>query len=203
MDNLSLEVLLNEIKARLLNASIQRIKLAVDRTLILALRSRRTEYLTISLNPEFPSLCILPEEITSEALPSEALLALRKYLIGGRIAALRKSLADRVVLLEIENCRLSEQPERFGLVIELIPSRAKACLLDSQQQVQVWLSAAPGPVGTYLPPVMPACRVDSIKEEEFRSLFEQVGDVSGLSAIFGLSAWFAREVFFHGQQDSG
>ena len=203
MDNLSLEVLSNEIKARLLNAPIQRIKLTVDRTLILALRSRVTEYLTISLNPELPSLCILPEEIPSEVLPSEALLALRKYLIGGRIVALRKSLADRVVLLEIENCRLSEKPEHFALVIELIPSRAKACLLDSQQQVQVWLSAAPGPVGSYLAPVMPACRVDSINEEEFRGLFEQSGDVSGLSAIFGLNVWFAREVLFHGQQDSG
>ena len=202
MDNLSLEVLVNEIKAGLLDAVIRRIKLSVDRTLILALRSRRMEYLTISLNSEFPSLCILPEEIASDVLPSEALLALRKYLIGGRIVAVRKSLADRVVLLEIENCRLSEQPECFALVVELIPSRARACLLDSHQQVQVWLSAGPGPVGTYLPPIMPACRVDSIKEEEFRSLFDQVGDVSGLSAIFGLSAWFAREVHFHGQQDS-
>ena len=203
MDNLSLEVLLNEIKARLLDAAIQRIKLAVDRTLILALRSRVTEYLTISLNPGFPSLCVLPEEIPSEDLPSEALLALRKYLIGGRITVLHKALADRTVFLEIENCRLSEQPERFRLVIELIPNRARACLLDAQQEVQVWLSSAPGPFGSYSPPVMPACRVDSINEEEFCSLFKQPGDVSGLPPIFGLNSWFAREVFFQGQQDSG
>jgi predicted ribosome quality control (RQC) complex YloA/Tae2 family protein len=203
MDNLSLEVLVNEIKARVLDTSIQRVKLAVDRTLILALRSRVTEYLTISLKPGFPSLCILPEEIPSEALPSEALLALRKYLIGGRITALHKALADRVVFLEIENCRLSEQPERFGLVIELIPNRARACLLDAQQEVQVWLSSTPGPFGSYSPPVMPACRVDSINEEEFCSLFKQPGDVLGLPPIFGLNSWFAREVFFQGQQDSG
>ena len=202
MDNLSLEVLVNEIKARVLDTAIQRVKLAVDRTLILALRSRVTEYLTISLKPGFPSLCILPEEIPSEALPSEPLLALRKYLIGGRIVAVRKSLADRVVFLEIENCRLSEQPERFGLVIELIPNRARACLLDSQQRVQVWLPAAPGLVGTYVPPVTPGCRVDSIGEEEFRILFEQAGDGSGLS-IFGLNSWFAREVLFQSQEDSG
>jgi predicted ribosome quality control (RQC) complex YloA/Tae2 family protein len=137
-----------------------------------------------------------------EALPSDALLALRKYLIGGRITALRKSLPDRVVFLEIDNCRLSEQPERFGLALELIPNRARACLLDAQQQVQVWLSSAPGQFGTYSPPVMPACRVDSIKEDEFRSLFEQAGDVSGLSCIFGLSSWFAAEVIFQGRQDS-
>jgi len=203
MDNLSLEVLVNELKARLLNASIQRIKLTTDRTLILALRSRVTEYLILSLQPGFPSLFISPEEIPSEASPSDALLALRKYLIGGRITALHKALADRVVLLEIENCRLSEQPERFGLAMELIPNRARACLLDAQQEVQVWLSSAPGPFGTYSPPVMPVCRVDSIREEEFRSLFEQARDVSGLSPIFGLSSWFAREVRFHGQQDSG
>ncbi len=202
MDNLSLEVLVNEIKARVLDTSIQRVKLAVDKTLILALRSRAMEYLTISLKPGFPSLCILPEEIPSEALPSEPLLALRKYLIGGRIVAARKSFADRVVFLEIENCRLSEQPERFGLVIELIPNRARACLLDSQQRVQVWLPAAPGLFGTYVPPAMPGCRVDSISEEEFRVLFEQAGESSGLS-VFGLSSWFAREVLFQSQQDSG
>jgi predicted ribosome quality control (RQC) complex YloA/Tae2 family protein len=203
MDNLSLEVLVNELKGRLLNANIQRIKLTVDRTLILTLRSSVTEYLTVSLKPGFPSLCVLSEEMTSGASPSDALAALRKYLVGGRITALRKSLADRVVLLEIENCRLSEQPEQFGLAIELIPNRVRACLLDAQQQVQVWLSSARAPFGTYSPPVMPACRVDTIKEDEFRNLFEQAGDASGLSGIFGLSSWFAREVFFQGQQDSG
>ncbi|HET6962630.1 MAG TPA: NFACT RNA binding domain-containing protein, partial [Terriglobia bacterium] len=202
MDNLSLEVLVNEIKAHVLDTSIQRVKLAVDGALILALRSRVTEYLTISLKPGIPSLCILPEEIPFEALPSEPLLALRKYLIGGRIVGFRKSLADRVVFLEIENCRLSEQPERFGLVIELIPNRARACLLDSQQRVQVWLPAAHGLFGTYVPPVMPGCRVDSIQEEEFRVQFEQAGEGSGLS-IFGLNSWFAREVLFQSQGDSG
>ena len=100
MDNLSLEVLVNELRRRVLNASIQRIKLTSDRTLTLALRSRVTEYLILSWQPGFPGLCILPAEINSEALPSDALLALRKYLIGGRITALRKSLPDRVVFLE-------------------------------------------------------------------------------------------------------
>ncbi|MGH9428241.1 MAG: NFACT family protein, partial [Terriglobia bacterium] len=202
MDNFSLEVLVNELRLRVLNTSIQRIKLTTDRTLILALRSGVTEYLVLSLQPGFPSLCILPEEVSSEASPSDALLALRKYLIGGRITALSKSLADRVIFLEIENCRLSEQPERFRFVLELIPNRTRACLLDAQHGVLVWLPHVPGPLGTYSPPVMPACRVDSIKEEEFRSLFEQAGDDSGLSSIFGLSPWFAREVFFQGQQNA-
>jgi len=203
MDNLSLEVLINELRMRVLNASIQRIKLTSDKTLILALRSRVTEYLILSWQPGFPGLCILPEEIQSEASPSDALLALRKYLIGGKITALRKSLADRVVFLEIENCRLSDQAEQFGLVMELIPNRARACLLNAQQEVQVWLFSTPKPFGTYSPPAMPPCRVDSIKEEEFRGLFEQARDASGLSPIFGLSSWFAREVCFHGQEDSG
>src|SRR5690349_12313432 len=143
MDNLSLEVLVNELKARLLNASIQRIKLTVDRTLILTLRSSVTEYLTVCLKPGFPGLCVLSEEIASGESPSDALAALRKDLLGGRITALRKTLADRVVLLEIENWRLSEQPEQFGLAIELIPNRVRACLLDAQQQVQVWMSSTP------------------------------------------------------------
>lgn len=203
MDNLSLEVLVNELKPRLLNASIQRIKLTIDKTLLLALRSDVTEYLVLSFHPSSPGLCVLPEEIHSEASPSDALLAVRKYLIGGTISGLSKSLADRVVFLEIQNCRLSAQPEQFRLALELIPHRPKACLLDAQQDVLVWLSRAPRSVGIYSPPVMPACRVDSITEEAFRSLFEQANDSSGLSPIFGLSPWFAREVFCHAQQSSG
>ena len=201
MDNLSLEVLVNELRIRLLNAEIHRIRLTSDRTLILALRSRVTEYLILSLQPGSPALCVAPEEIPSETSPSDALVALRKYLGGGKITALRKSLADRVIFLEIENCRLSDRAERFILAMELIPNRAKACLLNSGQEVLVWLSS-PGPFGIYSPRPMPVCRVDSIEQHEFRSLFEKAGDAPGLSPVFGLSAWFAREVFFQSQQDS-
>jgi len=203
MDNLSLEVLVNELRTRLINASIQRIKLTGDRTLVLALRSDGTEYLIVSLQSGFPGLCILPEEVPSETSPPEALLALRKYLTGGRITGLHKALADRVVFLEIENCRLSEQPERFRLAIELIPNRPRACLLDVGGQVQVLLPSVPGSFGIYASPVMPALRVDMIEEEEFRNLYERAEDASELSLIFGLSSWFAREVFFQGKQDSG
>ncbi len=160
-----------------------------------------TEYLILSFKPGFPALCVAPDEIPAETLPSDAQVALRKYLVGGKITALRKSLADRVVFLEIENCRLSDRAERFTLAMELIPNRARACLLDSEQQVLVWLSSIPGPFGTYSPHPVPVCRVDSIEEHEFRSLFEKAGDAPGLSPIFGLSAWFAREVFFQSQQD--
>ena len=107
-------------------------------------------------------------------------MALRKYLVGGKITALRKSLADRVVFLEIENCRLSDRAERFTLAMELIPNRPRACLLDSEQEVLVWLSSIPGPFGTYSSHPAPACRVDSIEEHEFRSLFEKAEDVQAI-----------------------
>jgi len=201
MDNLSLEVLVNELRVRIVNAEIHGIRLTSDRTLILALRSRAAEYLILALQPGSPALCVASEDLPSEASPSDALVALRKYLGRGKIAALRKSFADRIVFLEIESCRLSDRAERFTLVMELIPNRVKACLLDSEQEVLVWLSS-PGPFGIYSPHPMPVCRVDSIKEPEFRSLFEKAGDAPGLSPVFGLSAWFAREVFFKSQQDS-
>src|SRR5437867_3100056 len=153
MDNLSLEVLVNELRGRVLNATIQRIKQTTYRTFILALRSNVTEYLVLSLKPGLPGLFLLAEELLSEAPPTETLLALKKYLIGGRITALRKAFADRTVFLEIENCRLSDQAEKFALAIELIPNQVRACLLDAQHKVQVWLSAASGPFGAYSPPV--------------------------------------------------
>ena len=203
MDNLSLEVLVNELRARVVNTSIQRIKLTVERALIVALRSQVTEYLLLSLHPASPGLCLMPEEIPLEASPSDALLALRKRLIGGRITALRKALADRVVFLEVENCRYSERPEHVQLAIELLPNRVRACLLDAQQEVQVWLSSPAGPLGAYAPPAVPPRRVDSIKEEEFRNLFKQAGEASALPQLFGLSSWFTQEILFHSQQDSG
>jgi predicted ribosome quality control (RQC) complex YloA/Tae2 family protein len=200
MDNLSLEALVNELRGRLLNADIHRIRLTSDRTLVLALRSRVKEFLILSFKPGSPALCVAPDEIPAETLRSDAQVALRKYLVGGKITALRKSLADRVVFFEIENCRLSDRAERFTLAMELIPNRPRACLLDSQQEVPVWSSVS-GPFGAYSPHPAPACRVDSIEEHEFRSLFENAGDAQGLSLVFGLSPWFAREVFFQSQQD--
>jgi len=199
MDNLSLEVLVNELRGRVLNTSIQSVKLITKRTFIIALRLHVTEYLVLCLQPSFPNLCLLPEDVPCEASRSDVLLALRKYLVGGRITALRKSLADRVVFMDVETSRLSEQPERFSLAIELIPNRVRACLLDAQQQVLVWLSSASRTVGAYSPPAMPACRVDSIEEGEFCKLLEGA-DSSG-SSIFGLSSRFAREVLYQSHHD--
>src|SRR5262245_61271821 len=186
MDNLSLEVLANELKGRVLNTSIQSVKLITKRTFILRLRLHVTEYLVVCLQPSLPNLCLLPQDVSSEASLSDVLLALRKYLVGGRITGLRKSLADRVVFIDVESCRLSEQPERFELAIELIPNRVRACLLDAQQQVLVWLSSVSRTVVAYSPPAMPDCRVDTIEKGEFCKLLENA-DSSGLS-IFGLSS---------------
>ncbi|HEX2523787.1 MAG TPA: NFACT RNA binding domain-containing protein, partial [Terriglobia bacterium] len=146
-------------------------------------------------------LAIETEDIPAETSTSDAQVALRKHLVGGKITALRKSLADRVVFLEIENCRLSDRADQFTLVMELIPNRPRACLLNSDQETLVWLSSGLGTFDTYSPHPAPACRVDSIEEHEFRSLFEKSGGVQGSSPVFGLSAWFAREVFVQSQQN--
>src|SRR5262247_2096396 len=183
MDNLSLEVLINELRGRILNTSVQGVKLITKRAFIFALRLHVTEYLVVGLQPSLPNLCLLPEDVSYESSLSDVLLALRKYLVGGRITGLRKCLADRVVFIDVESCRLSEQPERFALAIELIPNRVRACLLDARQQVLVWLSSASRTVGAYSPPAMPACRVDTIQEREFCKLLEKE-DSSELS-IFG------------------
>lgn len=203
MDNLSLEVLVKELQKRLVGSSIQRIRLASSRTFVFALRSQLTEYLILSLQPEAPCLCILPEEPPGRLQASDAVLALRKYVVGGRITALRKALADRVILADIENCRFSDEPRQFCLAIEFIPNRVKACLLDHRRQIQLWLSPISGPHGTYLSPSVAGRGVESIHEGEFCSLIQLADGLQELPPIAGLSTWFAREVLFQGQQDSG
>jgi predicted ribosome quality control (RQC) complex YloA/Tae2 family protein len=134
---------------------------------------------------------------------SDAVLALRKYVLGGRITALRKALADRIILVDIENCRFSNQSERLSLAIELIPNRVRACLLDHRQLIQLWLWPTPGVCGIYSPPAAAGRSVESIREEEFRSLIQLTQGLPELAPIAGLSRCFAREVLFQGQQDSG
>src|SRR2546421_4302001 len=115
MDNLTLEVLLHELKPNILRKTIQKIKQTSDRTLIFALRSRKTEFLTICLDPSHPTLFLTQrEDKVSESASTDWLFALRKYLAGGWIVAVNKKLADRILLFGFENDRVSPRLEKLS-----------------------------------------------------------------------------------------
>ena len=198
MDNLSLEALIQELRPRILNKSIQKIKSAEGRALILSLRSSVTDCLVLSLHPAAPGVFISDDDWPSDQSPSDQLLTLRKYLVGGKIRQVRKELADRVVFLEVENRRLSERVERFTFVLELIPNKVRSLLLDDQQLVIAVVpprregSIALG--SSYRPPALKAGHpVDQIRQEQFFELFSTQSEASAWKQVSGLSPLFVRE----------
>jgi predicted ribosome quality control (RQC) complex YloA/Tae2 family protein len=199
MDNLTLEALIQELRPRILNKSIQKVRSTEGRALILSFRSNVTDYLVLSLHPAVPTLFVSDEDWPADESPSDALLTLRKYLVGGRVSQVRKELADRLVFLDIENYRLSERAERFTFVLELIPTKVRVLLLDEQQKVIAVLpqtregSVALG--SSYRPPALKAGhRVDEIRQEQFLELFSTHSAASAWKEVSGLSPLFVREV---------
>ncbi len=208
MDNLSLEVLLHELRPVLVGSSVQRIKQAHDKTLVLLLHSKAAKRLIISLEPSFPVLFLSEKGTLSEGKTTNWLLTLRKYLPGGRIRSIRKEFSNRVVFLEIENYRLSRQPERFRLVLELIPHRANALLLSENQEV-ISSFVTPQSVGE-IPPAdyqAPSLKspltLDGINKEEFSNLFRKSNDEISrfLSTLGGMGPLFVQEIALKAPKD--
>ena len=176
MDNLTLEVLVHELTPALLHKTIQKIKQTADRTLMFALRSRKTEFLTVCLNPSHPSLFLTEKENKfAETVSTDWLVSLRKYLIGGRIVNLSKKLADRILFFDFENNRVSSSLEKLTLVLELIPLKPNALLLHESQEILASFLAQKATSGVeptfYKPPeTKSAFSVDQITKEEFQLL---------------------------------
>lgn len=77
------------------------------------------------------------------------------------------------------------------MVLELIPNREQACLLDTHDQM---LGSLP-PTSSYERPASKAAApLDSLKHESFLRLFQKSSDVSALARGLGLSPVFAREL---------
>jgi predicted ribosome quality control (RQC) complex YloA/Tae2 family protein len=199
MDNLSLEALYRELKPRLLQKSIRRIRLGSARTIILGLHARLTEFLVVSLQSSYPVAFLTQEDTYSEASAdsegntTDWLLTLRKYLTGGKIVDVRKEFADRILFLEIGNNRLAYRAEKLTLVLELIPTKANALLLKENQEVLSSFPAIQEPSGgeenLYKPPSLKSpYAIDRITKEEFMHLFRssdipEEGTSSGILAM--------------------
>jgi predicted ribosome quality control (RQC) complex YloA/Tae2 family protein len=199
MDNLSLEALVQELRPRILNKPIQKIRSLEGRALILSLRSSVTECLVLSLHPAAPGIFVSDEDWPCDQSPSDALLTLRKHLVGGRVRQVRKELANRIVFLEVENYRLSEHGERFTFVLELIPNKVRGLLLDDQQLViAVIPPRRQGGIvlgSPYRPPALKAGHpVDKIRKEEFLELLSTQSEASAWKQVSGLSPLFVREI---------
>jgi predicted ribosome quality control (RQC) complex YloA/Tae2 family protein len=196
MDNLTLQALVRELQPRLLDTTIQKIRMRDRRTLLLQLRAKQTLYLQIVLFPGNPG-CFVTEAPPSpvDGIADDVVATLRKYLLGARITAFRKELSDRVVQVAFENYRLSAKREEFLLMLELVPNRARALLLNADHDVIAVLPSQSAPL---------ACRyralstleetVDSLNRERFESLISKFGIQEVWRHIFGFGPLWVEEV---------
>jgi predicted ribosome quality control (RQC) complex YloA/Tae2 family protein len=134
MDNLCLNALFREIRPTLLLHSIQKIRFSPDLTFVLSLRPPSPKSFVISLAPTAPIFFISDREVSLHAEPSEFLMLLRKKIQGGRVVEFSKEPADRILVLEIEKRSLSNEQERFRLLIRLIPRALNLILFDASDE---------------------------------------------------------------------
>ena len=103
-------------------------------------------------------------------------MLLRKKILGGRVVEFSKEPAERILILEVEKRSLSNQLERFRLVIRLIPHTLNFYLLDALDGIiaSAFPIADRGERGKirYLP-VSPVgkYRVGNITQSQFVGLF--------------------------------
>jgi len=178
MDNFVLEVLVREIAPMLLGKRLEKIKQVRIADFALGLRSRTNTFFVISLEQSTPTLFLTNQSLPPQDAPSDHLLTLRKYLSGSKILALRKDFAERKLSIELETYRQSILPLRLSLVLQLIPAKANALLLDQNQEV-IW-SFRPTSVRSELEmetrPRQASCLpIDRVSEEEFYQLAGRSG----------------------------
>ena len=176
MDNQCLNALYREIRPNLPLRVIQKIRFSSDLTLVLSLRPPSPKFFVISLAPTAPVFFLSNQDILLQSKPSDFLMLLRKKIQGGRVVDFRKEPAERILILEVEKRSLSNQQERFRLVIRLIPHLLSVFLLDSSDEViastlPVANSGEAGKAGYWPVPPTGKYQVDSITQSQFFGLF--------------------------------
>lgn len=130
MDGLVVAALVPELQSEVAGAHIQKIYQPVEHQFLFGIYLRRRRWLALSLEPTYPSLCLL-EDVSSDNPPSPPsfCMLLRKYLEGGRIIHLDQEGWDRVIYLHVE---AGSSPAPYTLVCELTGRHSNLVLLSSR-----------------------------------------------------------------------
>ncbi|MEW5975043.1 MAG: NFACT RNA binding domain-containing protein [Acidobacteriota bacterium] len=183
MDNLSLEALVREVRPTVVGQVLHRIRLSQEHVLLLDFQGRGRLQLAVSLDPVAPLLFLTEKKFGSETGAQDWILLLRKYLERGRVVALDKELDDRVIVVKVESTSFgSPGPERYSLVLELIPNKTNAHLLGPEDEsLGAWRLRPP--VSQRLPGAgssgPPGTSIASLTREPFLQLFQRPVTVDG------------------------
>jgi predicted ribosome quality control (RQC) complex YloA/Tae2 family protein len=135
MDNVTLDVLIRELRPILIGRVIQKIKLPGGRLLAFTLRG--TGALVLSLDPSIPAIYFDSTETFASNEQTDWLLGLRRHLTGARIRDIRKDFVERRVDLELECFGAGPIAEKKSLLLELIPSRTRLSLINDRKEYLV------------------------------------------------------------------
>ena len=130
ISNFTLERIYNEYKTKLIGVKISKIVKISDYDFSFILFSKKQESLIISLEPSHP--CFLLSSSYFKTLNETNLFVnnLKKYFENGTIINIEKIENDRVIILQIKKVTQTYQTITNKLVIELIPHRANAIIMD-------------------------------------------------------------------------
>ncbi|MGP1584886.1 MAG: Rqc2 family fibronectin-binding protein [Schwartzia sp. (in: firmicutes)] len=131
LDGFSLHRLIEELNANLSGGRIDKVNQPNRHTLQLSIRQPgKNHLLLISIQPQNPILYQPAAAIENPAEPPTFCMVLRKYLEGGRIAAIAQMELDRIVRLEVDCIGSGGRLTTRTLMIELMGKYSNVILVE-------------------------------------------------------------------------
>ncbi|MCS6804501.1 MAG: NFACT family protein [Acidobacteriota bacterium] len=133
MDSFSLSLLVQELRAALGHARLERVQATGSNQFLLKFRSGA---LVVSVDDRHPALWLLrrtKKSATEHVTP--LLLLLRKHLVGCRLGGIEQAEYDRIVRLRLSRQADQDVVDQYSLVIELIDRRANLYLLNADDRI--------------------------------------------------------------------
>ena len=131
ISNFTLERIYNEYKNKLTGVKISKIVKISDYDFSFILYSKKQESLIISLEPLHPYFLISSSYFKTLNETNIFVNNLKKYFENGTITSIEKIKNDRVIILEIKKITSTYQTITNKLIIELIPHRTNAIIIDA------------------------------------------------------------------------
>lgn len=132
-----IELVLEEIKPKLLSGHIQQISLAHERIMSIKVRCNSQNYwLNLNLNPDSIAIYLTTLKISQSVTPSSFIMALRKRIKGSKIRDVELLNHDRIIKIYLEkksNNDIGVEP--FFLILELTGRHFNFFLLDSDERI--------------------------------------------------------------------
>ncbi len=131
ISNFTLERIYNEYKNKLTGVKISKIVKISDYDFSFILYSKKQESLIISLEPLHPYFLISSSYFKTLNETNIFVNNLKKYFENGTITSIEKRKNDRVIILVIKKITSTYQTITNKLIIELIPHRTNAIIIDA------------------------------------------------------------------------